>query len=630
MALPTPLQAFSGVPKNTASADKQTIIDGEKMTGAQALIRALEDLGVQDVFGLPGGAILPVFHAINDDTKFRFTLVRHEQAAGHAAEGYAVATGRVGVCIVTSGPGATNMITPIADANMDSVPLVVITGQVGVNAIGTDAFQEADIVGATYPVVKHSYLVTRAQDIPRVLAEAHYIARSGRPGPVVVDLTQTAQTGEMSSSWPQRMSLPGYNPTTKAHGRVISDAAKLFAQSYRPVLYVGGGAVRSNASAEVAELAEVTGAPIVTTLPARGIVPNSNPKALGMLGMHGAVAATAAAQRCDLLVAIGARFDDRVTGKLDAFAPGARVIHIDIDPAEIGKNRAPDVPIVGDVSTVLNDLIPEIKRSQAIGGKPNLKPWWDELNRLREEYAIDYDQPCDKPTDGSLAPQWVIKQLSDHADPSTIWVSDVGQHQMWSAQLIDFEKPHSWISSGGLGTMGFGLPAAIGASVGSQRDFKGRKPVWLIAGDGSFQMTSEELTTAFLDHAPVKIAIINNSVYGMVRQWQTLFFGQHYSQTNLADGDSKEGGEFFDVPDFVKLAEAYGCVGLRAFTEDEAIDAINKANEINDRPVLIDFRVWKDAMVWPMVAAGASNNEVAYRPGTQPLLHKGVDDGDQA
>lgn len=630
MALPTPLQAFSGVPKNTASADKQTIIDGEKMTGAQALIRALEDLGVQDVFGLPGGAILPVFHAINDDTKFRFTLVRHEQAAGHAAEGYAVATGRVGVCIVTSGPGATNMITPIADANMDSVPLVVITGQVGVNAIGTDAFQEADIVGATYPVVKHSYLVTRAQDIPRVLAEAHYIARSGRPGPVVVDLTKTAQTSEMYYSWPQRMILPGYNPTTKAHGRVISDAAKLFAQSYRPVLYVGGGAVRSNASAEVAELAEVTGAPIVTTLPARGIVPNSNPKALGMLGMHGAVAATAAAQRCDLLVAIGARFDDRVTGKLDAFAPGARVIHIDIDPAEIGKNRAPDVPIVGDVSTVLNDLIPEIKRSQAIGGKPNLKPWWDELNRLREEYAIDYDQPCDKPTDGSLAPQWVIKQLSDHADPSTIWVSDVGQHQMWSAQLIDFEKPHSWISSGGLGTMGFGLPAAIGASVGSQRDFKGRKPVWLIAGDGSFQMTSEELTTAFLDHAPVKIAIINNSVYGMVRQWQTLFFEQHYSQTNLADGDSKEGGEFFDVPDFVKLAEAYGCVGLRAFTEDEAIDAINKANEINDRPVLIDFRVWKDAMVWPMVAAGASNNEVAYRPGTQPLLHKGVDDGDQA
>ena len=619
MALPTPLQAFSGVPKINAAPDKQTIVDGEKMTGAQALVRSLEDLGVEDVFGIPGGAILPVYHEIKDNTKFRFVLMRHEQAAGHAAEGYALATGKVGVCIVTSGPGATNVVTAIADANMDSVPMVVITGQVGVQAIGTDAFQEADIVGITYPVSKHSFLVTRAQDIPRVLSEAYYIANTGRPGPVVVDLTKTAQTGDMYYSWPQRMILPGYNPTTKAHGRVISDAAKLFAQSYRPVLYVGGGAVRSNASAEVAELAEGTGAPIVTTLPARGIVPNSNPKALGMLGMHGTVAATAAAQRCDLLVAIGARFDDRVTGKLDAFAPGARVIHIDIDPAEIGKNRAPDVPIVGDVSTVLNDLIPEIKRSQAIGGKPNLKPWWDELNRLREEYAIDYDQPCDKPTDGSLAPQWVIKQLSDHADPSTIWVSDVGQHQMWSAQLIDFEKPHSWISSGGLGTMGFGLPAAIGASVGSQRDFKGRKPVWLIAGDGSFQMTSEELTTAFLDHAPVKIAIINNSVYGMVRQWQTLFFEQHYSQTNLADGDSKESGEFFDVPDFVKLAEAYGCVGLRAFTEDEAIDAINKANEINDRPVLIDFRVWKDAMVWPMVAAGAPNDEVTYKPGIKPL-----------
>lgn len=630
MVTPTPLQAFSGVPKTHAGNDRQTIVDGEKMTGAQALVRALEDLGVQDVFGLPGGAILPVYHAINDDTKFRFTLVRHEQAAGHAAEGYAVATGRVGVCIVTSGPGATNMITPIADANMDSVPLVVITGQVGVAAIGTDAFQEADIVGATYPVVKHSYLVTSAQDIPRVLAEAHYIARSGRPGPVVVDLTKTAQTGEMYYSWPQRMILPGYNPTTKAHGRVLSDAAKLFAQSYRPVLYVGGGAARSNASAEVAELAEVTGAPIVTTLPARGIVPDSNPKNLGMLGMHGTVAATAAAQRCDLLVAIGARFDDRVTGKLDAFAPGARVIHIDIDPAEIGKNRAPDVPIVGDVATVLHDLIPEIKRSQAIGGKPNLKPWWDQLDALRDRYTIRYDEPCDQPTDGSLSPQWVVEQLSKKADPSTIWVSGVGQHQMWAAQLVDFEKPHSWISSGGLGTMGFGLPAAIGASIGSERDFQGKKPVWLIDGDGSFQMTSEELAAAFLDHAPVKIAILNNSVYGMVRQWQTLFYEHHYSATNLLDGEAKEGGEFFDVPDFVKLAEAYGCVGMRAFTEDEAIAAIDKANKINDRPVLIDFRVWKDAMVWPMVAAGASNDDVTYRPGTQPLHPNGAPADDSA
>ena len=594
MVLPTPLQAFSGMPKASATTEKQTIVDGEKMTGAEALVRSLEDLGVKDVFGVPGGAILPVYDSIKDDTKFRFVLMRHEQAAGHAAEGYALTTGQVGVCIVTSGPGATNMITPIADANMDSIPMVVITGQVGVNAIGTDAFQEADIVGATYPVVKHSYLVTRAQDIPRVLTEAHYIARSGRPGPVVVDVTKTAQTGEMYYSWPQRMILPGYNPTTKAHGRVLSDAAKLFE-----------------------ELADVTGAPIVTTLPARGIVPDSNPKVLGMLGMHGTIAATGAVQRCDLLVAIGARFDDRVTGKLDAFAPGARVIHIDIDPAEIGKNRQPDVPIVGDVATVLKDLIPEIKREQAVHGKPDTSHWWDVINKWVEDYPITWDEP----TDGSLAPQWVVKQLSDMADPDTIWVSGVGQHQMWATQIIEFNKPHSWLSSGGLGTMGFGLPAAIGARVGSAREFDDKKPVWLIDGDGSFQMTSEELAAAFLDHAPVKIALLNNSVYGMVRQWQTLFYNHHYSATNLLDGENTS--DIVDVPDFVKLAEAYGCVGMRAFTKDEAIECIKKANEINDRPVLIDFRVWKDAMVWPMVAAGDSNDNVTYMPGVKPLQRAG-------
>ena len=573
MALPTPLQAFSGVPKINTAPDKQTIVDGEKMTGAQALIRSLEDLGVEDVFGIPGGAILPVYHEIKDNTKFRFVLMRHEQAAGHAAEGYALATGKVGVCIVTSGPGATNVVTAIADANMDSVPMVVITGQVGVQAIGTDAFQEADIVGITYPVSKHSFLVTRAQDIPRVLSEAYYIANTGRPGPVVVDLTKTAQTGDMYYSWPQRMILPGYNPTTKAHGRVLSDAAKLFSQSYRPVLYVGGGAARSNAGAQVKALADLTGAPVVTTLPARGIIPDSDPKNLGMLGMHGTIAATGAVQRADLLVAIGARFDDRVTGKLDAFAPTARVIHIDIDPAEIGKNRQPDVPIVGDVATVLDDLIPEIQRTQAIQGKPNLAPWWKAIDGWREEYPMTWDEP----TDGSLAPQWVIKKLSEMADPSTIWVTGVGQHQMWASQFIDFENQHAWISSGGLGTMGYGLPAAIGASVGSAREFEGKKPVWLIDGDGSFQMTSEELAAAFLDHAPVKIAILNNSVYGMVRQWQTLFYEHHYSQTNLLDGEAHgadgaaalaDGDAPLEVPDFIKLAEAYGCVGIRAFTED--------------------------------------------------------------
>lgn len=626
MALPTPLQAFSSVPKTTVeklTADKY-VVNGEKMVGARAVVRALEDLGVKDVFGLPGGAILPVFDEITEESKFRFVLARHEQAAGHMAEGYAVSTGNVGVCIVTSGPAATNMITAIADANMDSVPLLVITGQVGVDSIGTDAFQEADIVGATYPVVKHSYLVTSAQDIPRVLSEAYYIANSGRPGPVLVDLTKTAQTGEMYYTWPQHMILPGYNPITKAHGRVLANAAKLFTQSYRPVLYVGGGAVRSDAGEQVRKLADMTNAPIVTTLPARGIVPESDDRVLGMLGMHGTIAATGAVQQCDLLVAIGARFDDRVTGSLPDFAPTARVIHIDIDPAEIGKNRVPDVPIVGDVATVLNDLLPEIARAQAENGTPDLEAWWEQIDRWREKYPMTYDES----PDGTLAPQWVIEELSRQADPETIWVSGVGQHQMWAAQFIDFEKPHSWISSAGLGTMGFGLPAALGALVGSQRYFEGRKPVWLIDGDGSFQMTSEELATAFLEHAPVKIAILNNSVYGMVRQWQTLFYNNHYSETNLQDGEARQDdtlgfdaskGEVVDVPDFVKLADAYGCVGMRAFTKEQAAECIRKANEINDRPVLIDFRVWKDAMVWPMVAAGDSNSNVTYRPGVQPL-----------
>ncbi|WP_405748644.1 acetolactate synthase large subunit [Bifidobacterium sp.] len=611
---PTPLQAFRGVSKSAGDQHKRTIADGEKMTGAQALVRSLEDLGVKDVFGVPGGAILPVYHAINEETGFRFILTRHEQAAGHAAEGYAVATGEVGVCIVTSGPGATNIITAIADANMDSIPMVVITGQVGVDSIGTDAFQEADIVGATYPVAKHSYLVTNAQDVPRVLAEAHYIARSGRPGPVVVDLTKTAQNGEMYYSWPQRMILPGYNPVTEAHGHVLADAARMFQRSFRPVLYVGGGAVRSDAGNEIKALSDLTGAPIVTTLPARGIVPDDDPAVLGMLGMHGTIAATGAVQRSDLLVAIGARFDDRVTGKLEAFAPGARVIHIDIDPAEIGKNRVADVPIVGDVKTVLQALIPQIEQLHKEYGKPDLTTWWTLLNKWVEQYPIAYEEP----TDGTLAPQWVVQQLSAEADPNTIWVSGVGQHQMWATQLIEFHHPHQWISSGGLGTMGFGLPAAIGAEIGSQQYFDGKKPVWLIDGDGSFQMTSEELATAFMEGTPIKIALLNNSVYGMVRQWQTLFYEKHYSATILHE-EEKTG--LVGVPDFVKLAEAYGCVGLRARTKEEAIECIRKANEINDRPVLIDFHVWKDAMVWPMIAAGDANDNVTYMPGIKPLLN---------
>lgn len=645
MASPTPLQAFSSVPTPSRKPAQRTDDGrGERMTGAQALIRSLEDLGVKDVFGIPGGAILPVYDAITDDVSFRFVLTRHEQAAGHAAEGYAIVTGEVGVCIVTSGPGATNMVTAIADATMDSVPLLVITGQVGVDAIGTDAFQEADIVGITYPIAKHSFLVTRAQDIPRVLTEAHHIARTGRPGPVLVDITKTAQKEMMSYSWPQRMILPGYHPTTKPHGRVLAQAAELFTQSFRPVLYVGGGAVRSNAGTQVKALADLTGAPIVTTLPARGLVPDDDPKVLGMPGMHGAIAATGALQRCDLLVAIGARFDDRVTGKLENFAPAARVIHIDIDPAEIDKNRQADVPIVGDVATVLEALIPVIEQSWKTHPHPDLDAWWALLHDWLTRYPTTYEES----PDGTLAPQWVVKELSAHADPGTIWVSGVGQHQMWASQFVNFTHPHTWISSGGLGTMGYGLPAAIGATVGAAARDDGRpRPVWLIDGDGSFQMNSQELATAFLEHTPVKIAILNNSVFGMVRQWQTLFFHQHYSQTDLRDGEAGRDTETAgtsgttgttgisgtskasdtadtmqldpDVPDFVTLAQAYGCVGMRARTKEEAVTAIERANAINDRPVLIDFRVWKDAMVWPMIAAGVSNDEVAYRPGINPL-----------
>lgn len=613
MSLPTPLQAFSSVPKDEGQNKNGTRLQGEPMTGAKALIRSLEDLGVTDVFGVPGGAILPTYDAINAETTFRFTLVRHEQAAGHAAEGYAISTGRVGVCLVTSGPGATNMVTPIADAMMDSVPLIVITGQVGVDSIGTDAFQEADIVGITYPVSKHSYLVTDAQDIPRVMTEAYYIAQSGRPGPVIVDLTKTAQNGKMVYSWPQNMILPGYNPVTQAHGHVLNDAAKLFVQSHRPVLYLGGGAMRSNARQEVEHLVQISGAPLVTTLPARGIIPDSDPAVLGMPGMHGTVAANGAIQHSDLLVAIGARFDDRVTGSLEDFAPVAKVIHIDIDPAEIGKNRKADVPIVGDVAQVLHDLIPVIEETQRTWGRSDLKPWWDLINSWRQDYPTTWEET----PDGSLAPQWVVKTLSEKADPATIWVSGVGQHQMWASQFIDFEQTRSWVSSCGLGTMGYGLPAAIGAAIGEQNQEAPRQ-VWLIDGDGSFQMTSEELATAGQLGLPIKIAILNNSVYGMVRQWQTLFYGGHYSQTSLHDGDAKAPGQS-EIPDFVKLAEAYGCLGLRAFTKEEAQESIDRANQVKDRPVLIDFRVWKDAMVWPMVPAGASNDTMIYKPGVQPL-----------
>lgn len=623
------LQTFSNIPrpdggqnarKNAGSADAanrenlEALPAGEIMTGAQAIVRALEESGVTDVFGIPGGAILPVYDAIKDDTKFRFVLMRHEQAAGHAAEGYALATGKTGVCIVTSGPGATNLVTAIADANSDSVPMVAITGQVGVSAIGTDAFQEADMIGITCSISKHSYLVTDPQDIPRVIKEAFMIANTGRPGPVVVDVSKTAQTSMMHYSYPDSVSLPGYSPDKNKYEGSLREAAKLFSVARRPVLYVGGGAIRANASEQVKALSLLTNSPLTTTLTARGIVPETFENNLGMLGMHGTVAATGAVQECDLLVALGARFDDRVTGSLPDFAPYAKIIHVDIDPAEISKNKYADVPIVGDIATVLDALMPLIKEEYAKSGTPDLSKWRETVDNLQENYPTAYPE---EPEDGSLSPQWVVEQLSGNASDETIWVSGVGQHQMWASQLIDFKGPRTWISSSGLGTMGYGLPAAIGAKVASQRFADGNKAVWLIDGDGSFQMTSEELAAATLSGIPLKIAILNNSVYGMVRQWQTMFYKSHYSATILYDEEHPE--ENFEVPNFVTLAQAYGCVGLRARNKQEALEAIEQANSINDRTVIIDFRVWKDAFVWPMVPAGKSNSSVMYRKGITPL-----------
>ncbi|RBP99248.1 biosynthetic-type acetolactate synthase large subunit [Bifidobacterium xylocopae] len=616
MALPTPLQAFSSAPKEPARTGEggQDPV-GEAMNGAQALVRSLEDLGVSVVFGLPGGQILPVFDAMGSDSRFRFVLTRSEQAAGQAAEGYALANGNVGVCLVSSGASATNMVTPIAEAARDSIPLVIVTGQVGVRAMGSDAFQEVDILGITYPVVKHSYLVTKAQDIPRVMAEAYYIARTGRPGPVLIDLTRTAQTEAMSYSWPQRMILPGYKPTTKAHGHVLQDASDLLTRAYRPLLYVGGGAVRARAGEQVATLARLAGAPVVTTLSSRGIIPDSDEHALGMPGVHGSVAANGAIQECDLLVAIGARFDDRVTGDLGRFAPGAKVVHIDIDPAEIGKTRPVDVPIVGDVAQVLDDLNLELPKAQERLGRTDLAPWWQQIHAWQAAYPPAYEPA----PEGVLSPQWAVQELGRLAAPDTVWVTGVGQHQIWASQFLDFEHPGSWVTSCGLGVMGFGLPAAIGAAVG----LDGSRPVWLIGGDGGFQVSSGELAVARQLGLPIKIAILNNSSYGLIRQWQTLFYGGRHCQTDLNDGGPDSAGTGAagvpQVPDLVRLAQAYDCLGLRASTPDEATEAIERALAESERPTLIDLRVWPDAQVWPLVPPGGSNSDLLYRPGVSPL-----------
>jgi acetolactate synthase-1/2/3 large subunit len=574
------------------------------MTGAQAVIRSLEELDVDVIFGIPGGAVLPVYDPLFDSVKLRHVLVRHEQGAGHAASGYAHATGKVGVMMATSGPGATNLVTPLADAQMDSIPVVAITGQVGRGLIGTDAFQEADISGITMPITKHNFLVREGDDIARVIAEAFHIASSGRPGAVLVDIPKDILQGQCTFSWPPVMDLPGYKPNTKPHSRQIREAAKLIAAASKPVLYVGGGVIRGDASEQLLELAELTGIPVVTTLMARGAFPDSHEQNLGMPGMHGTVAAVGALQKSDLLIALGTRFDDRVTGQLSSFAPEAKVIHADIDPAEIGKNRHADVPIVGDVKAVMTDLAEALRRDGTSQDTLDLEDWWKYLNNVQATYPLSYDPQ----SDGSLSPEYVIETLSRIAGPDAVYVAGVGQHQMWAAQFVKYEKPRTWLNSGGLGTMGYAVPAAMGAKFG-----RPEAEVWAIDGDGCFQMTNQELATCAVEGAPIKVALINNGNLGMVRQWQTLFYGERYSQTNLSTHSHR-------IPDFLKLAEALGCVGLRCERAEDVEDVINQARAINDRPVVIDFIVGADAQVWPMVAAGTGNDEIMAARNIRPLF----------
>ncbi len=570
-----------------------------KINGAQSLVNALEAAGVDVMFGIPGGAILPAYDPIFD-SKIRHILVRHEQGAGHAATGYAQATGRVGVCIATSGPGATNLVTPLADAQMDSVPMVAITGQVPSAAIGTDAFQEADIRGVTMPITKHNYLITNPDDIPRAIAEAFYIASTGRPGPVLVDIAKDALQKETTFNYPKTVSLAGYNPVLEPKSEAVRDAAALIAQSKKPLLYVGGGVIKANASRELMQLAEITGSPVVTTLMARGAFPDSHNQHLGMPGMHGTVAAVTALQKADLLITLGARFDDRVTGKLSTFAPNAKIIHADIDPAEIGKNRHADVALIGDLKNILKALNPATKAALAKSA-PDLTPWLNEVYGWRKKFPLGYD----KPADGSVSPQYVIERIGKISGPDTIFAAGVGQHQMWASQFIGYEKPRTWLNSGGLGTMGYAVPAAMGAKVGAPDT-----TVWAIDGDGCFQMTNQELVTCALNNIPIKVAVINNESLGMVRQWQTLFYNQRYSNTDL---HSKR------VPDFKLLAEAMGCVGMRCEKPEDVDKTIEAAMAINDRPVVVDFNVYRDAMVWPMVAAGTSNDDITVARSMAPV-----------
>ena len=564
-----------------------------RLTGAQAMVKSLEMAGVEVMFGLPGGATLPVYDPILE-SPIRHVLVRHEQGAGHMAQGYAHVTGRPGVVLVTSGPGATNIVTPLCDAYMDSIPMVAITGQVATGSIGTDAFQECDTVGITRSVTKHNELITDPADIPRLVREAFHIASTGRPGPVLLDLPKDVANAEMEWYWPEEVSLPGYKPNLKGHPLKIKQAAALIREAERPVIYAGGGILKARAVEALAELVDLTGIHVVTTLMARGAFPDDHELCLGMPGMHGNYTAITAFQQCDLLIALGSRFDDRVTGDPAHFAPGAKVIHVDIDPAELGKVRRPDVPIVGDCRIVIDQLIERLKRDGPSAVDRSV--WKSTVSGWQENHPLRYEQA---PSGHPLKPQYVLEKLRDGSPEDTIVVSGVGQHQMWASQFWRFNHPYTWVNSGGLGTMGFAVPAAIGAKVGHPD-----QTVWAVDGDGCFQMTAQELITATAENIPIKVAILNNSYLGMVRQWQELFFDERYSAVYLSP----------DHPDYVKWAESMGCVGIRVESAEEVEAAIAKANSVNDRSVVIDFRVDEMEKVYPMVPAGGSNDVVILGP----------------
>ena len=563
-----------------------------KMTGSRALLECLKREGVDTIFGYPGGAIIPIYDAIYQFPDLKHVLVRHEQGAGHMAEGYALATGKVGVCLATSGPGATNLVTPIADAMMDSVPMVAITGQVRTSVIGTDAFQEADITGITMPITKHNWLIRDVNDLPKIIAEAFHIARSGRPGPVLVDIPVDISNAIIDYTPIEEVNIPTFKPTTKGHARQISKAAELMAQAERPVLYVGGGAIYSGAYEEVRALAELTDIPVTTTLKGLGAFPETHRLSLGMLGMHGTAYANYAISECDLLIAVGARFDDRVTGKVDEWVPKAKIIHMDVDPAEIGKVLPADVPIVGDVKAILTELLKEVA--------PSKFPEWNaRIGQWKQDYPLHY------PADGILHGQNVIEQIGQVTDHEAIVVTDVGQHQMWAAQFYKCLRPRQFITSGGLGTMGFGLPAAIGAQFGAPD-----KPVFCVSGDGSIQMCIQELMVATIYKLPIKICILNNQYLGMVRQWQELFWDSKYSHVDLEAS-----------PDFVKLAEAYGAHAIRCSNPSLVTAALEEAMSITDRPTVLDFRIAKEENVYPMIKSGGTIKDMVVQrpPDMMPL-----------